>query len=200
MRLTLRNRRSIIIKLYLATVVLAASIANQTARAQDPSQMPSAELVVPGVAGKLPGDAPSVSELPDVDFTNAEARGMQFGEAAPRTRGLQDISLFREAAPSVVLIIAKGSLGSGSLIQINREASAAGRGVSNDALVGILTNFHVIDQNREVTVVFKPSDPGGNPSEDASLTMRESSGQRSPRTKQHVSRKNCGSEALLLVD
>jgi hypothetical protein len=30
----------------------------------------------------------------------------------------------------------------------------------------ILTNFHVIDHKREVTVVFKPSDPSGKPAQD----------------------------------
>jgi S1-C subfamily serine protease len=30
----------------------------------------------------------------------------------------------------------------------------------------ILTNLHVIDHNREVTIVFKPTDPSGKPTED----------------------------------
>ena len=44
----------------------------------------------------------------------------------------------------------KEALGSGSLLQDNV----------------ILTNFHVIDHKKEVTVVFKPSDPSGKPAQD----------------------------------
>ncbi len=44
----------------------------------------------------------------------------------------------------------KDALGSGSLLADNI----------------ILTNLHVVDHNREVTVVFKPVDPSGKPSQD----------------------------------
>ena len=50
----------------------------------------------------------------------------------------------------MVLILAKDALGSGSLLQNNI----------------ILTNLHVVDRNREVTVVFKPADPLGKPTLD----------------------------------
>jgi hypothetical protein len=50
----------------------------------------------------------------------------------------------------VVLILVKDALGSGALLQDNI----------------ILTNFHVVDHNREVTVVFKPTDPSGKPTQD----------------------------------
>ena len=75
---------------------------------------------------------------------------MQFRDAVPHTRGPQDITLFREDAPSVVLIRTNDFFGSGSLLQDNL----------------ILTNFHVVDHNREVTVVFKPADPSGRPTAD----------------------------------
>lgn len=68
----------------------------------------------------------------------------------PRTRGAQDVSLFRQTAPSVVLILVKDGLGSGSLLQNNV----------------ILTNFHVVDHSREVALVFKPTDPSGKPTQD----------------------------------
>jgi S1-C subfamily serine protease len=84
------------------------------------------------------------------DFSVAEALTTQFKEEVPHTRGAQDILLFRQIAPSVVLILAKDALGSGSLLQNNV----------------ILTNFHVIDHSREVTVVFKPIDPSGRASPD----------------------------------
>ena len=64
----------------------------------------------------------------------------------PRTRGAPDISLFRNVAPSVVLIWTKdGALGSGSLLKDST----------------ILTNRHVVGNDRQVTVIFKPSDPSG---------------------------------------
>jgi S1-C subfamily serine protease len=58
--------------------------------------------------------------------------------------------LFREAAPSVVLILTKDGSGSGSLLQDNV----------------ILTNLHVVDKNQDVTVVFKPAAPNGKATED----------------------------------
>jgi trypsin-like peptidase len=74
----------------------------------------------------------------------------QFKEAIPHTRGPQDISLFREAAPSVVLIVAKDKLGSGSLLQDNV----------------ILTNLHVVKENQEVAIIFKPMNPNGKATAD----------------------------------
>jgi S1-C subfamily serine protease len=50
----------------------------------------------------------------------------------------------------VVLILAKESLGSGSLLQDNV----------------ILTNLHVVKENGEVAVVFKPANPSGKATED----------------------------------
>jgi Trypsin-like peptidase domain len=83
-------------------------------------------------------------------MASEEALATQFKEAIPHTRGPQDISLFREAAPSVVLILAKDTLGSGSLLQDNV----------------ILTNFHVVKENGEVAIVFKPAAPNGKATED----------------------------------
>ena len=79
-----------------------------------------------------------------------EALATQFKEAIPHTRGPQDISLFREAAPSVVLIVAKDKLGSGSLLQDNV----------------ILTNLHVVKENQEVAIIFKPMNPNGKATAD----------------------------------
>jgi S1-C subfamily serine protease len=112
--------------------------------------MPSPDLSIPGVAQNLSEKTPVVGSFAYADITGAAAMTMQFREAIPHTRGPQDISLFRQTAPSVVLILAKDALGSGSLLQDNV----------------ILTNFHVVDHNGVVTVVFKPADPGGRPTED----------------------------------
>lgn len=146
MRLQSQDTTSII----LATTILALSAAPQPARAQEPLQLPGSELLIPGVVQKSPVSAPAINSSAHADFTHAQALGMQFKEAIPHTRGARDISLFRQVAPSVVLILVNNGAGSGSFLQNNV----------------ILTNFHVIDHNREVTVVFKPIDPSGKPGED----------------------------------
>jgi hypothetical protein len=68
-------------------------------------------------------------------------------DAASQTRGVGDVSLFKTAANSVVLIMTKDAIGSGSLISENT----------------ILTNFHVVGNEKVVTVVFKPTDANGKP-------------------------------------
>jgi S1-C subfamily serine protease len=123
---------------------------NSTAQTRQHLQIPESELSIPGVVQKSSVHLPSVSSSAYLDFSNAKALGTEFKEVAPHTRGPQDISLFRLAAPSVVLILVKDALGSGALLQDNI----------------ILTNFHVVDHNREVTVVFKPADPSGKPTQD----------------------------------
>jgi S1-C subfamily serine protease len=131
-------------------VAIGFAAACQSAAAQQPLQMPAPELSTPGVEQKSSLAVPSISSTAFTGLRRAEALTMRFGDAVPRTRGAQDIALFRDDAPSVVLIMTKAALGSGSLLPDNV----------------ILTNFHVIDHKKEVTVVFKPSDPNGKPTED----------------------------------
>ncbi len=131
-------------------IAIGFAAACQTAAAQQPLQMPAPELSTPGVEQKSSLAVPSISSTAFTDLRRAEALTMRFGDAVPRTRGAQDIALFRDDAPSVVLIMTKAALGSGSLLRDNV----------------ILTNFHVIDHKKEVTVVFKPSDPNGKPTQD----------------------------------
>jgi Trypsin-like peptidase domain len=137
--------------MFAALVVLVAC---HSARAQDDIKPPNLEIPKSGVAQPFPADAAVPSGAADARLFSTiaaeEALATQFKEAIPHTRGPQDISLFREAAPSVVLILAKGALGSGSLLHDNE----------------ILTNLHVVDNNREVTVVFKPADPNGKATAD----------------------------------
>ena len=58
-------------------------------------------------------------------------------------RGAQEVKMFKDAAPSVVLILTDNASGTGSLI------SAEGL---------ILTNWHVVGDSKYVDVVFKPAD------------------------------------------
>jgi S1-C subfamily serine protease len=134
----------------LLTFGVLAAAAYQTAHAQEPSRIPAADISIPGVVEKSSIALPEINRAAFADLSGAEALTMQFKDAVPRTRGVQDISLFRQIAPSVVLILIKSGLGSGSLLQNNL----------------ILTNFHVVDHSREVALVFKPKDPSGKPTQD----------------------------------
>jgi S1-C subfamily serine protease len=134
----------------LPMIAVGLSIVCQGATAQQPLVIPGAELSIPGATQKSPLPPPAVGSTAFTGLRRAEAMTMRFEDNVPRTRGAQDITLFREDAPSVVLIMTKEGLGSGSLLKDNV----------------ILTNFHVIDNKKEVTVVFKPSDPSGKPAED----------------------------------
>ena len=139
---------------HLIFAALAMLVACHSARAQDDIKPPNLEIPKSGVAQAFPADAAIPSGAADArlfsSIASEEALATQFKEAIPHTRGPQDIPLFRDIAPSVVLILAKDALGSGSLLQDNE----------------ILTNLHVVDKNREVTVVFKPADPSGKATTD----------------------------------
>ena len=69
-------------------------------------------------------------------------------EAAATTRGAAEAQLYRQAAPSVVLIITDKAIGTGALI------SADGQ---------IITNHHVIQGAKQIGVVFKPALEGAKP-------------------------------------
>jgi S1-C subfamily serine protease len=136
-------------QLYVAFAVIALLIVYQPANGQEILQLPSSEMPKSGVSGSIPKDVKLPSGAPSVDELSAPLVGRAlvslFKDSVPRTRGAQDISLFRNDAPSVVLILTKDGLGSGSLLNNST----------------ILTNHHVIGNERQVTIVFKPSDPSG---------------------------------------
>jgi S1-C subfamily serine protease len=131
-------------------VAIGLAVCCQPAAAQQPLQIPKPEISAPGIAQKSPLAALAVTSTASTALGRAEALMMRFEESIPHTRGAQDIALFREDAPSVVLILTKAALGSGSLLRDNV----------------ILTNFHVTGHNREVTVIFKPVEPNGKPAQD----------------------------------
>ena len=140
---------------HLLAIVLLVSLAPyQLAHAQQPLHFPSPELAIPGVAEKSPIGAPTIDLSEFSALSTAEAFATQFKDAIPRTRSAQDQVLFRQAAPSVVLILTKDASGSGSLLQGNL----------------VLTSLHVVGHNREVTVVFKPENPNGKANPDEVVT------------------------------
>jgi S1-C subfamily serine protease len=66
-------------------------------------------------------------------------------EGRATVRGAADIKVYRAAAPAVVLVISKESLGSGALITPDGK---------------IVTNLHVVGGADEVGVIFKPAQEG----------------------------------------
>jgi S1-C subfamily serine protease len=147
--------RSCVSRRILIFAAFAVLAAYQPAKGQESLQLLTLERQQPGVAERIPSDMMPPSDAPNIDELSAPLIGQGlvslFNDTVPRTRGAQDISLFRSVAPSVVLIWTKdGAFGSGSLLKDNT----------------ILTNRHVVGGEREVTVVFKPSDPSGRAKND----------------------------------
>ena len=103
-------------KHFLAFVLFASLAPYQVARAQQPLHFPSPELAIPGVAQKSPIGAPTIDASAYADLNTADF-ATKFEDAIPHTRGAQDAALFRQVAPSVVPILTKDALGSGSLLQ-----------------------------------------------------------------------------------
>lgn len=85
--------------------------------------------------------------------TNALSKLAQnpISEATGPTRSAKDAQIYRTISPSVVLVVNKEGIGSGSLV------SAAG---------DILTNWHVVNGYSYVAIVFKPSVEGREPTRD----------------------------------
>jgi hypothetical protein len=84
---------------YLLAFGVLAAVAYQTARAQEPLRIPGADISIPGVVEKSSIATPEINGADLADLSSAEALTMQFKDAVPRTRGAQDISLFRQIAP-----------------------------------------------------------------------------------------------------
>ena len=139
--------------LYLIAFI-AAVVASNIAGAQTSAKMPALSAPLPGDSKEIPKEIAISSSTPSVEALSMAATGRAlntlFKDFVPRTRGPQDVSLFRNAAPSVVLILTNDGLGSGSLLKDNT----------------ILTNQHVVGNQRQVTVVFKPADGSGKPRDD----------------------------------
>src|ERR1019366_5055455 len=109
-------------------------------------------MPLPGIAGATPNvlSMGAISQLlPDgISPKKAEAVLSRIPATERRTRGVHDVALFRNISPSVVLVVTNEAIGSGSVISGGL----------------ILTNWHVVENYKQVGVIFKPSSPGAQPS------------------------------------
>jgi S1-C subfamily serine protease len=110
-----------------------------------------------------PGEPASSSSKPDLTFFSKESLAANFDDLSvvavssalqklspsppPRVRGAKEITLFRDISPSVVLIVTKDGLGSGSVVSGEQ----------------ILTNWHVVGESKEVGIIYKPADNFARP-------------------------------------
>lgn len=116
------------------------------------SFVPKLEPVpTPGIAGSVPPALASgaISQLfsDGISPSKAEAVLSRIPVTERRTRGAHDVALFKLISPSVVLVVTNEGFGSGSLISGGL----------------ILTNWHVVENYKQVGVIFKPSSPGAKP-------------------------------------
>ncbi len=104
-----------------------------------------------GVVNNLSSDQlrDTASDIPTAQL--AKIAGQRFSEVGASTRSAKDAEIYRTISPSVVLILTKDGLGSGSLI-------------GKDGLV--ITDYHVVKGYSDVGVVFKPTVEGQKPTRD----------------------------------
>jgi S1-C subfamily serine protease len=129
-------------------VLLGSAALAQTAN--DPSNF-STKMELSGTPAQL--KVPLVINLDE--FTNdiptnqlSKLAQNPISENAGASRSAKDTQIYRMASPSVVLVLNKEGIGSGSLV------SSAG---------DILTNWHVVKGYSYVAIVFKPAVEGKEP-------------------------------------
>ncbi len=134
------------VRLILAAAALLVTSQGWSAELDSMGQtLPAAPAAGAAAPKALPDwQSPVMDDLPGRVIRDALAKQLA-DEGALTTRGAKDISLYRAAAPSVVLIITfDQKLGSGSYL---------GNGF-------ILTNWHVVSGSRLVGILFKPAQEG----------------------------------------
>jgi S1-C subfamily serine protease len=131
--------------------LLCLSIAAAAQETEPPGKMQLGGRPVDGAtAGGLSYDMQQfLGDLPTAGLVQA-ANNTDW-EIASSTRSAKDVQIYRTISPSVVLILTKDGLGSGSLI-------------SADGM--ILTNWHVVRGYDNVAVVYKPTSEGKQPARD----------------------------------
>ena len=133
--------------LLTATIVRAASSQGL------PAFSASMELNGTPSANQADMSAPSSQGFDDQVATSALADILKAPsrENASESRSAKDIQIYRSLSPSVVLIVTKDGLGSGSLLSTSGD---------------VLTNYHVVRGFSTVAVIFKPNQEGVAPGRD----------------------------------
>jgi S1-C subfamily serine protease len=146
-------------KLWLVAVGLSLVPCAQAAVAQDAMDIPS-EMALHGdpVSPKAPSTSPDLlgrsvrgldSEIPTSLLS--EIVQAPVSEPTGTSRSSKDAQIYRSIAPSVVLVVNKEGIGSGSLLSSTGD---------------IITNYHVVKGFSNVAVVFKPTVEGAEPTRD----------------------------------
>ena len=149
-------------KVHVAFAVFSTLVGIYPAFGQDFKAVPERPRAIeaPGAPLGNDGNTPAltVSAEPLEDITDdlpltelARISKLPVTESSSPTRSAKDAQLYRTLSPSVVLVVTKTALGSGSLIDASGE---------------ILTNFHVVKGYSDVAVVFKPTTEGKRPTKD----------------------------------
>jgi S1-C subfamily serine protease len=135
-QMKLRNSSRFVALLAALTLTAAAAAASESLSRPIGDARP--------VAGTVPGAGPlDGASIHDVDAAPA-SRLLRTSEEKPR--GAREAALFRAWSPAVVLVAVSDGLGSGAVIdKANRLA---------------VTNKHVVGNNTQVAVIFKPPGSG----------------------------------------
>jgi S1-C subfamily serine protease len=127
---------------FLILVSLGSNLLPTTAERGAPAPLDAAKDFSPDLRGIQ-------TDLPTAQLS--KVGGQPFSEAGASTRSAKDAEIYRTVSPSVVLILTKDGLGSGSLI---------------DKSGYVITNYHVVKGYSNVAVVFKPATEGMEPTRD----------------------------------
>jgi len=144
-------------KMHIAPFALMLTLGSAAALAQEfdvplsklPSTIGDPGAPISGTPSAIlpPDEFPGLGDLPTARLSKIAHEPVS--ELTTWTRSAKGAQIYRAASPSVVLIMTKDGVGTGSLI------SAFGE---------VLTNWHVINGYRDVAVVFKPTVEGRAPS------------------------------------
>jgi S1-C subfamily serine protease len=130
--------------------LLCLSIAAAAEEAERPGKMQLGGKWVDGTI--VGGPSHVIQQFPgDLPAALGQVANNTNWEIASATRSVKDVQIYRAISPSVVLILTKDGLGSGSLIGADGT---------------ILTNYHVVRGYDTVVVVYKPTSEGKQPTRD----------------------------------
>lgn len=131
----------------LSAAASYASAAPPEAVLGQPLGQPTGAKPAPGRAAGALAFGAAVTDSGAAPRSYARALAGLMPESRSLTRGAKETQVYQEASPAVVLIVTENAVGSGVLI------AADGR---------IVTNLHVVGDEAEVGVIFKPRVEGAS--------------------------------------